>query len=163
MVSFLNNLENKQGESINAEDALKGKIVALYFSSSWCPACKAFTPLLSVLHEEAQEEDLDFEVIYVSSDSSAAQCDRYMKEKHGNWLRIAFDSANDLKKKYGVFAGREQGIFPGIKRRSGIPTLVVVDQSGSELELLDCDSYSVIRQIESMGTSFLDRWKEYKW
>ena len=167
--SFLTNLglqvENKKGEPVVVDDGglLAGKIVALYFSSSWCPACKTFTPLLSVLHEEAQEEGLDFQVIYVSSDTTKEQCNRYMKENHGNWLRISFDATAVLKTKFGVFAGREQSLFPTTKRRSGIPTMVIVSKEGNELDLLDCDSTKVIKEIENKGTAFLDRWESYKW
>jgi nucleoredoxin len=27
-------------------DALRGKVVAFYFSAHWCPPCQHFTPLL---------------------------------------------------------------------------------------------------------------------
>ena len=137
-------------------------------------ACRTFTPLLSVLHEEAAEQQqqqgndntVDLEVVYVSSDDTAAQCHQYMKEKHGDWLRIPFDSPlkNQLKEKYGVFAGKEQqSLFPGVPRVSGIPTLVVINREGEPLASLVCDSATVIRQVERMGTSFLDQWQQYKW
>jgi len=122
-----------------------------------------FTPLLSVLHETAAEDGVDFEVIYVSSDRSAADCTNYMNQKHGDWLRIPFGEANDWKKTYGVFAGMEQLLFPATKRRSGIPTLVVVGSDGEEKALLDCDNRKVLQEIESKGSSFLDDWKQYAW
>jgi thiol-disulfide isomerase/thioredoxin len=130
---------------------------------SWCPACKSFTPLLSVLYEEAQEEGIDFEVIYVSSDDSAEQSHQYMKEKHGDWLRIPFHKTASLKTKFGVFAGKEQSLFQSTKRRSGIPTLVIVNNEGKELEMLDCDDSGVIRDIESKGSAFLNRWESLQW
>jgi hypothetical protein len=116
-----------------------------------------------VLHEEAIEDDIPFEVVYVSSDRSSEDCVSYMKSNHGDWLKASWDSRNSLKQKYGVFAGSEQATFPDTKRRSGIPTLVVVDKDGNEKALLDCDSPKVIKEIESKGTKFLDQWMSFKW
>jgi len=129
------------------------------------PACIRFTPLLSVLHEAANEDEKLFEVVYVSSDHSAQECHDYMNRKHGDWLRVPFDSPlrNQLKDTFGVFAGKEQSQFPNTKRRSGIPTLVVVSKHGKELALLDCDSSTVIHQVETQGTAFLDQWEQLRW
>lgn len=128
-------------------------------------ACQTFTPLLSVLYEEAQEVGKPFEVVYVSSDDSAEQCHNYMKAKHGDWLRIPFDSPlrNQVKEKFGVFAGREQSSFPSVQRRSGIPTLVVISPNGTEQAILDCDDSKVLQQVESKGVSFLDQWDAFSW
>ena len=121
--------------------------------------------MLSVLYEDAQEEERDFEVVYVSSDLSAADCQAYMKQKHGDWLKIAYGSEQRaaLKRAYGVFAGREQRDFPGVERKSGIPTLVVVSKEGEAKVVLDCDDPKVLREIESKGVSFLDAWEAHKW
>lgn len=88
-----------------------------------------------------------------------------MNKKHGNWLRVPFDSPlqNQLKATFGVFAGREQSQFPTTNRRSGIPTIVVVSKNGKELAMLDCDSSAVIQQVESQGTAFLDQWEKFRW
>ena len=88
-----------------------------------------------------------------------------MNKKHGDWLRVPFDSPlrNQLKDTFGVFAGKEQSQFPTTKRRSGIPTLVVVSKHGKELALLDCDSSAVIHQVETQGTAFLDQWEQLRW
>jgi cytochrome oxidase Cu insertion factor (SCO1/SenC/PrrC family) len=131
-------------------------------------ACKTFTPLLSVLHEEAQDEDgKEFQVVYVSSDDTKEHCHKYMDQKHGDWLRIPFDDTSlrqGLKQRYGVFAGKEQGLFPKeVQRRSGIPTLVVISPTGDEHVLLDCENPKVLKEIEHKGTKFLDQWDAYKW
>lgn len=164
---FLTDLQDKQGQAVD-EATLQGKIVLLYFSSNWCPACKVFTPHLAVLYETMQEEcdELSsFQVVYVSSDDSAEDCDKYMKEKHADWLRIAYDSPlrQQLKQKYGVFAGREQANFPNTTRKSGIPTLVAVGPDGQEKDLLDCDSPAVLRDIQSKGVNFVNAWKQHAW
>ena len=39
-------LETKEGTKVPAAEALRGKIVVLFFSSEWCPACKLFVPTL---------------------------------------------------------------------------------------------------------------------
>lgn len=117
------------------------------------------------MHEESSEDGKDFEVVYVSSDDTVEQCHDYMKEKHGDWLRIPFDSPlrNALKEQFGVFAGKEKPLFPSVERRSGIPTLVVVSPDGKEQAMLDCDSSKVIQEVETKGTAFLDQWEQYKW
>lgn len=126
-------------------------------------ACVRFTPLLAVLHEEAKEADIPFEVVYVSSDSTEESRDSYMKAKHGDWLKVSWDQRDSLKMKYGVFAGSEQSDFPVTKRRSGIPTLVIIDKDGTEKVLVDCDDPDVLKEMESKGTDYLDRWEQFRW
>lgn len=116
------------------------------------------------MHEEAQEQgDIDFEVVYVSSDDTAEQCQEYMAQKHGDWYRIPFDKTAAYKTQFGIFAGKEQSQFGSTKRRSGIPTLVIVDSEGKELDILDCDDTKIIKDIESKCSSFLNRWDSFKW
>ena len=40
------------GTKSTVEEALKGKkIVCFYFSASWCPPCRMFTPILKEFYE----------------------------------------------------------------------------------------------------------------
>ncbi|EOD04264.1 hypothetical protein EMIHUDRAFT_221417 [Emiliania huxleyi CCMP1516] len=55
-------LETKEGTKVPAAEALRGKIVVLFFSSEW-----------HTLHEVARENEVPFEVVYVSSDRDAEQ------------------------------------------------------------------------------------------
>ncbi len=50
----------------------------------------------------------------------------YMKEAHGNWLMIPFDSLlrSELKIKYGVCAAKEKEAVGVEPRHNGIPTLL---------------------------------------
>jgi thiol-disulfide isomerase/thioredoxin len=158
-MTFFTALQNSRGTSVDPSSALKGRIVALYFSAVWCPACASFTPLLSALC--AQTTDT-FQVVQVSSDISENEM---YQSGAGNWLYVPLDAAQrqELKKQYGVFAGKEAADFPGTKRRSGIPTLVIIAPDGTERDLLDCDNPTVLDEMRSKQASFLDRWEAYKW
>ena len=170
IMPFFSELHKTDGTPVKDIDAaLAGKVVALYFSSNWCGACKKFTPLLSVLYEQVKEEaggDVDMEIIFVSSDDNKDDCTEYVTKHHGKWLMIPYDSAQrqELKQTFGVFAGKEQSDFgDDTKRKSGIPTLVVVSSDGTELDLLDCDSEEVHKEVETKQAAFLERWKDHVW
>ncbi len=61
---------SKLGEQAPA--AIGGKHLLLYFSASWCPPCKMFTPLLAEWYTKKKKEGkVDFEIIFVSSDKVA--------------------------------------------------------------------------------------------
>ena len=126
-------LETKAGAPADA-DALKGKVVALYFSAHWCPPCRFFTPKLAAAYKMANEDSHRFEVIFVSSDDSAAEQAQYMKKMHGDWLRVPGRRVLGAQAEYGCFGRKEQPRWPSATRRNGIPALVVIGPDGSELE-----------------------------
>ena len=69
-----------------------------------------------------------------------------------------------LKKKYGVFAGKEAPEFPGIKRRAGIPTLVIIGAGFEEFGLYDCDDGgNGLKLLNSKGAGAFDDWAKYAW
>jgi len=149
--------------SMVGQEALAGKIVILFFSAEWCPACKSFIPILKTLYEDGKENEKAVEVIYVSSDNDAAQKARYMQKSHGAWLSIPFadKAARDgVKTKYGAFAGKEASGFPGVKRRAGIPSIVIISPSGEECVHMDCDPPT---EIMRKGDAILDDWNKYRW
>ena len=156
-------LQAANGSKVTQQAALSGKIVALFFSAEWCGACTAFVPTLRTLYEDSKENDSALEVIYVSSDNDAAQMQNYMRKKHGSWLSVPFEdkgTRDALKKKYGCFAGRESSSFPGVKRRAGVPSIVIISPSGEELVHMDCDPP---REINRKGDAILDDWVKHKW
>ena len=155
-------LERADGTKVGQE-ALAGKIVVLFFSAEWCPACKSFIPILKTLYEDGKENDQAIEVVYVSSDRDAAQKDRYMQKSHGDWLSISYAdkvSRDGVKMKYGCFAGAEAGSFPGIRRRAGIPSITIISPTGAELVHMDCDPPT---EIMRKGEAILDEWAAHRW
>ena len=106
-----------QGSTRAAAAALAGKdYVLLYFSAHWCPPCRGFTPELASFYS-AHAAAKSFEVVFVSSDRSAAEHGAYYAEMP--WLAVPFedkDTKAALSEKYGV---------------RGIPTLILLDKTGA--------------------------------
>jgi nucleoredoxin len=108
-------LLTKSGSQGATATLLKEKdMVALYFSASWCPPCKGFTPVLADFYGQfATREKL--EIIYVSSDRTATDFVAYYKKMP--WLALPNDEEGSKYKAELATKLRVQGI----------PTLIVLD------------------------------------
>jgi len=111
---FGNALLDKDGNPV-ATETLDGKIVGVYFSAAWCPPCRAFTPSLVQFQNSNKS---DFEVVFVSSDRSAEDQAKYMKDYRMKFLTIAHGSplVSQLKSRFAV---------------RGIPKLVILAPDGT--------------------------------
>src|SRR5688572_24399456 len=130
---FPGGLVNAQGEKVSPE-VLKGKLVCLYFSASWCGPCKFVTPKLVTFRDRYK----DFvEVVLVSQDRSEAEQFKYMEQNNMRWPAVRWadaraKEANEPKKLMGKYQGW------------GIPKLVVFSRSG---EVLDDEAATNIRSL----------------
>lgn len=96
--------------------ALAGKkLVALYFSASWCPPCKAFSPKLAEFYNTCSDT---LEVIYISSDKDDDAFNGYFKTMP--WLAAipAYKNA-ETNKLHSNLAAKF--------KIQGIPTLIILD------------------------------------
>jgi nucleoredoxin len=124
-----------KGELVNSRNGVlrpcldtefeKKKLIGLYFSAHWCPPCRKFTPTLVAYYNRVAAAHPEFEILFVSDDKDAAAMENYMRDDQMPWPALSFDkiASNAGLRKY---AG------------SGIPCLVVVDDSGKVV----FDSYS---------------------
>ena len=110
---FSEGLQDANGQAVELS-ALKGKLVAIYFSAHWCPPCREFTPKLV---EFRDKNAADLEVVFVSSDRSQEEKDKYIAGEKMKWLTVPFrgESSKALTKRFEV---------------RGIPTLVVLSPGG---------------------------------
>lgn len=91
-------LLNKDGDFVEPEEALRNKVVGIYFSAGWCPPCRDFTPILCDFYTELVEESdppAQFEIVFVSSDKTSDDMVEYYHDMHGDWLALPW--ADDYK------------------------------------------------------------------
>jgi len=81
-------LVGKDGTDIGIEAICgEGKTVGIYFSAHWCPPCRGFTPKLAEFYKKLHTEK-NFEIVFVSSDKSKDEFDKYYEEMP--WLALPF-------------------------------------------------------------------------
>ena len=101
---------------------LKGvQFVAFYYSASWCPPCRAFTPKLVEFYNAFKSSHPNFELIFVDDDSDADAMLGYMVMDKMPWPAVRFDDISSSR----VQAKKYMG--------PGIPDLVLVDANGKVL------------------------------
>ena len=108
------------GDSVHVDDAAMAskKLIAFYFSAQWCGPCRKFTPQLVDYYKRVAPEHPEFEIVFYSMDKSLYAMEKYMREENMPWPAIDFAKLKDksvLKQQAG----------------DGIPSLVVVDSSGT--------------------------------
>ncbi len=130
-------LVQANGKSVKGASALANKkYIALYFSAHWCGPCRAFTPELVKFRDNCAKKNLPFEVVFVSSDKSKDEMNKYMTGEKMKWLAIPYASPlrEKIKSQFKV---------------NGIPTLVLLDGKGNvvsdnarwDVALLGNDAY----------------------
>eukprot|EP01064_Diplonema_japonicum_P023090 TRINITY_DN33542_c0_g1_i1.p1 TRINITY_DN33542_c0_g1~~TRINITY_DN33542_c0_g1_i1.p1 ORF type:complete len:160 (+),score=60.01 TRINITY_DN33542_c0_g1_i1:57-536(+) len=149
-------LQRKNGDLVDAGEALKGKKVALYFSAEWCGDCTPITGMLATLYEMVNEDEKELEIVWVSADEDEEQMYRYSK-KHADYLMIPYGSVlrQQLPAMYGVFGGRHVGRYPGVERKSGIPGLVVINEAGDVLV------FDGVRDVENKHGDAAKNWPRF--
>ena len=153
--------------TMELEQRLTGKSVALYFGAAWCPACRNFLPQLNQWYTTCKEADVPVELVFVTSDRSEADFKKHCEAMAG-WLFVPFAdhaTADELKRHCGVWAGVESmrlgvqgrcvtthgncvmlpvdGLFRVPRRRSGVPALAVLAQDGTLLHHLNAETEGV--------------------
>ena len=123
-----------------------GKRVGLYFSAGWCPMCTGFEPALHAFREECEAGGTPVELVYVSSDRSAA--DAAQRAQSLQCATVPYEHVDGLKLIHKVWSGSEQGKL-GTGRRSGVPAIVVINPENEEIAFIDA---------EARGSASLKRW-----
>ena len=95
--------------------------VAFYYSASWCPPCRAFTPSLVQFYNGFKPSHPNFELIFVNHDHSEGDMLSYVKGDAMPWPSVWFGDLHNRDVDANQFCG------------SGIPDLVLVDGNGSVL------------------------------
>lgn len=135
---FGGDLLTHEGKKADLAD-LNGKIIAIYFSASWCPPCRAFSPLLVDLADRLQAEGKPFALVLVGRDQTKQKALDYMKSHKmtGYLVPPEADANKSLCTLYRV---------------SGIPYLVIVDSDGNTIDP------SARATVQSSPDTAWDKW-----
>jgi len=136
-------IDGGQPQPFDASSLKNVKYWAFYYSASWCPPCRAFTPRLVDFYNQFKPQHPNFELIFVSRDRDEDSMLAYMNTEAMPWPAVRF----------GDIATADANEFGS----SGIPDLVLVDADGTVLS----DSFAmwgwayvgpdkVIKDIETM-------------
>ena len=112
-------LANERLQKFDASTLKTVKFWAFYYSASWCPPCRAFTPTLVEFYKDFKGQHPNFELIFVNHDNSEDDMLSYMKTDGMTWPAVRFDDIERVKANQ--YCGR------------GIPDLVLVDANGKVL------------------------------
>jgi len=132
-------LINASGEKFKTAEVLKDKLVLVYFSASWCPPCRAFTPKLVEFYKETVKEN-KLAVVLIGSDRSAEAMQGYMEKYKMPWYAVPFEAPEAAAVK------RELKI-------RGIPTLAVFNENGQLL------TTGARRDVTLRGAKAVDSWR----
>jgi len=105
----------KNDGTVVEANSLADKTLLIYFSAHWCPPCRGFTPTLAQFYNKYRESK-NFEVIFVSKDSSQEEFDSYFATHP--WLAVPYENT-ELKSKLVKYLPH-----------SGIPTLAMLSADG---------------------------------
>ena len=100
------------GRPVSLAD-LRGKVVWVDFWASWCPPCRAETPVLRDLY--ARHRDDGLEIVGISVQESSADDIRRYVETYGIDYPIVADLTGEAFRAWGVY---------------GLPTQFLIDRSG---------------------------------
>merc|ERR1719240_887739 len=112
-------------------------IVCLYFSGSWCPPCRAFTPVLNEAYKEMKSQGKNVEMVFISSDKTQEAHDAYYGKMDFCQMQFGDAKIQALKQQFGI---------------SGIPALVVLKKDGSVV------NKNGRGDVQNGGASAFDTW-----
>ena len=103
-------------------------VLGIYFSASWCPACRQTTPLIANAYKTLRARGAKFQIVFVSQDGSDTEFDQYRSAMP--WPALPF-------------GGNLPAILAQAFHVAAIPCLVLLDADGN---LLSTDGVRLLRK-----------------
>ena len=68
-----------------------------YYSASWSPSCRKFTPELIEFYKKAKKQNSNFEIVFISRDESEKEMLAYVKKAKMPWPAIKYEEIDKLE------------------------------------------------------------------
>jgi len=114
-------LDNDAVKDFDASTLSGVRYWAFYYSASWCPPCRTFTPQLVDFYHYFKKSHPNFELIFVGNDGTQDAMIAYMKEDRMEWPSMKYPDLDNPKVSVKKYFG------------PGIPDLVLTDSDGKVL------------------------------
>lgn len=130
---FYHTAYNKNGAPVNTQNS---SLIGLYFSASWCPPCRAFTPVLTQAYNSWGPEQI--EIILVPRDNDVTSFQNYYAKMP--WASLAFNPqvSEQLMQQF---------------QCNGIPTLVIMSRGCTQI--ISTDGWG---EVEQQGAGAIYNW-----
>lgn len=115
-------------------------LILFYFSASWCPPCRQFTPVLVDFYNKVNTPSRQAEIVLVSADRSEKDFKEYYDKMP--WLALPYENQSV-----------KQFISEKYKIQS-IPSLILTDKEGFVLNS-NCRN-----EVVSNGVNAIKHWQE---
>lgn len=112
-------MENGTPRAVDTATLAGVKYWAFYYSASWCPPCRAFTPDLVSFYRDFKPSHPDFELIFVNDDRNEDDMMAYMRNDDMPWPAVRYGDIDNPDLEAKKYCGE------------GIPCLVLVAADGS--------------------------------
>lgn len=118
-MAFLGKILHSKVGNVSTSILTFNSPLLLYFSASWCPPCRSFTPILSEFYTKVNTPKKQCEIIFCTFDETKIDFDGYYAKMP--WLTIPFEDKDiviNLAKQFEI---------------ESIPTLVLINEKGIAL------------------------------
>ncbi|URE23147.1 AhpC/TSA family [Musa troglodytarum] len=112
-------LISASGNKVNPKD-IEGKTIGLYFAANWFQRCVSFTPLLVSVYHKLMEQELPFEIVFVSSDENQSSFEQFYSSMP--WPAVPFGDVNSKRSLSHKF------------QIEGIPALIILEPGGGLIQ-----------------------------
>lgn len=141
-------------EPVEDLSILDGKVVALMFGAKWCRMMQMFRVswyrhLIGIddfyeIHQVSNETHKPLEIIYISSDRNQTDHDEYIQTMPWLNVNMSHPITRELKWRYRIWSNGFECKEFGVKRRSGIPSMVIINKYGQEFYYLDAECHETV-------------------
>jgi nucleoredoxin len=129
--------DNKNEEVKNLDEIYNSKLIALFFSASWCSPCRIFEKELIDIYQDVNQGEKNFEVIQISLEKSEDVFRKWIVNKPWKFIHFNDNKSQELCTKFNVL---------------NVPMLFVFNHNGKLI------TETGRKELNEEGVAVVDKW-----